>query len=244
MTTPTQGPTSEISQKILVALDVDSAEKARELVDQLKGRVGGFKIGLQLFSNSGPALVREFAAEGLKVFLDLKFHDIPNTVARAAEQVVSMGVWMFNVHAAGGKEMMSRTADAVADRAAVIGCEPPLLIGVTVLTSSDQQVLASTGVLGEVSVQVERLAMLASASGLNGVVASAREVPLIKAAVSDQNFLTVTPGIRSSSGTLEDQKRVTTVGDAIAAGSDFLVIGRPITGAQDPAAALEQIISE
>jgi orotidine-5'-phosphate decarboxylase len=237
-------PAINARDRIIVALDVETADEAREIVDQLNGRVGAFKIGLQLFTAAGPALVREFTGAGVSVFLDLKFHDIPNTVARASVEAARLGVWMFNVHAAGGSEMMRSAADAV-DKACVDeGLARPLITAVTVLTSGSAATLAETGVNEPVEHQVARLAGLASENGLDGVVASAREVPLIRTAVASRKFLAVTPGIRPNDATVDDQKRVTTIREAIAKGSDYVVIGRPVLKAADRAAAVEQLVRD
>jgi len=235
---------SDIRDRIIVALDVDSASDALSIARELSGNIGAFKIGLQLFTSCGPAVVREIVESGVKVFLDLKFHDIPNTVANAAVEAARLGVWMFNVHAAGGRRMMEQTIDAVEDVCNRENLKRPLIIGVTVLTSSDRNLLAETGVLSDVESQVVQLARLTSESGLDGVVASPHEVAAVRAAVPNPGFLTVTPGIRPISATQDDQKRVTTVGQALANGSDYIVIGRPIVAAADRRAALERIISE
>lgn len=235
---------SQIRDKIIVALDVDSAAEAKSIADELRGRVGAVKVGLQLFVAAGPDLVRELVENGHKVFLDLKFHDIPNTVAKAAIEAVKLGVWMFNVHAAGGSEMMKQTADVVAEASLAAGTTKPILIGVTVLTSSDRETLSETGVFADTGEQVVKLARLAHSAGLDGVVASPREVVAIRAAIADRNFITVTPGIRRMDATADDQKRVTTLGRALKSGTDYAVIGRPIIRAADRIAAVEDIVAE
>jgi orotidine-5'-phosphate decarboxylase len=228
--------------RILVALDVESATRATALADALRGVVGGFKIGKQLFTSEGPAVVRALADRGDQVFLDLKFHDIPNTVAGAVAAAVSTGAWMVNVHASGGRKMMQAAAAAASAGAARLGRPRPLVIGVTVLTSLDEAQLAETGAGGGLLNQVVRLARLAQDSGLDGVVASPQEITTIREACGP-DFLIVTPGIRPVAGELakDDQSRVMTPADAIAAGASYLVIGRPITGARDPQAAARQI---
>lgn len=231
-------------ERIIVALDVESADQARSIINELGSRVGAFKIGLQLFTAVEPDVVREVSATGVKVFLDLKFHDIPNTVAKAAVEAAKLGVWMFNVHTAGGSEMMKRTANEVGEYSSKTGVVKPLVIGVTVLTSSDAGTLTETGFTGDIEKQVVRLAQLAKSSGLDGVVASPREVMAIRDAVEDRSFITVTPGIRPIEATTNDQKRVTTLREAIAKGADYVVIGRPITQAKDRVAALETMIAE
>lgn len=230
--------------KIIVALDVDSASDAREIIKDLGDKVGAFKIGLQLFTTAGPEFVRAIATSGVKVFLDLKFHDIPNTVAKAGIEVAKLGVWMFNVHAAGGSEMMRRTANDVSEFCSTHGIAKPLVIGVTVLTSSNTDTLRETGFEGEIEQQVANLARLAHLSGLDGVVASPREVTAIRQAIEDTSFITVTPGIRPIAATTDDQKRVNTLREAIANGSDYVVIGRPITQAENRIDALEAMLAE
>lgn len=230
--------------KLIVALDVENAQKARELFHALKGVVGMFKIGSQLFTAAGPALVREIVAAGERVFLDLKFHDIPNTVAAAGVEATRLGVSIFNVHAAGGQEMMRCTAETVAECADSEGLARPLIIAVTILTSVNEAVLADVGYQAETSELVPRLALLAEASGLDGVVASPREVGMIRSVVKKQDFVIVTPGVRPAGSALFDQKRVTTPREAIIAGADFIVVGRPIIDAPDPARAARQIIGE
>jgi len=230
--------------QLIVALDVASAQKARELFKALQGVVGMFKIGSQLFTAAGPALVREIVAAGERVFLDLKFHDIPNTVAAAGVEATRLGVSIFNLHAAGGTEMMRRTAETVAECAASEGLARPLIIAVTVLTSANETTLAELGYDLDAAELVHRFALLAEASGLDGVVASPREVGIIRAAVKKPGFVVVTPGVRPAGSALFDQKRVTTPREAIVAGADFIVVGRPIIEASDPAGAALQIIDE
>lgn len=236
--------TSDASRRIIVALDVETADEARHIVRQLAGRVGAFKIGLQLFAAAGPSFVREIAGSGEKVFLDLKFHDIPNTVAKAGIEAARLGVWMFSVHTSGGDEMMRRTALEVAGFCSAENIERPRIIGVTVLTSLDTYTLRATGIEHSVDQQVERLARLAAESGLDGIVASPLEVAAIRASIGDPRFLIITPGVRPEFATKDDQKRVTTPAVALSAGSDYLVIGRPITSAEDQLATVEKICSE
>ncbi len=234
----------DLRERMIVALDVDSADKAREIVGELFGQVGAFKIGLQLFAAAGPEFVREIVNAGNKVFLDLKFHDIPNTVAKASVEAVRLGVWMFNVHTFGGSEMLRQTVREVNEVCVREGINRPLIIGVTVLTSANNEAMQEVGVTGDVESQVVKLSQLAAGCGLDGVVASPKEVIAVKKTVADPNFLAVTPGIRPSNATGDDQKRVTTFGQAVAAGADFVVIGRPIVQANDRLAALEQIVAE
>ena len=223
---------------VLVALDVDTPADAVALAETLLGTVGGYKIGLQLFTSGGPDIVRTFVDRGDRVFLDLKFHDIPNTVAGAVSAATALGVWMVNVHASGGPAMLQaarRAADEGADRR---GGPAPLVIAVTVLTSLDAAALAATGVTDDPITQVTRLARMTQDAGLDGVVASPREVAAIRQACGPE-FVIVTPGIRGGSATSgpDDQQRTATPTGAIEAGSSYLVIGRPITAAPDPRAA-------
>jgi len=233
---------------ILVALDVESAARAVELANLLRGSVGGFKIGKQLFTAAGPAMVRELTSRGDRVFLDLKFHDIPNTVAGAIQSAVSTGAWMVNVHCSGGSAMMKAAAEAATKAAAKASQPRPLVIGVTVLTSMTDEALKEIGITTPMLDQVVRLATLAKTSGLDGVVASPQEVRAIRNACG-AGFEIVTPGIRPAAlqGTLQqgkdDQARTMTPAEAIDAGATYLVIGRPITGAPDPKSAAEQILA-
>jgi orotidine-5'-phosphate decarboxylase len=226
---------------ILVALDVESAARAIALADTLRGSVGGFKIGKQLFTAAGPSMVRELTSRGDRVFLDLKFHDIPNTVAGAVQSAVATGAWMVNVHASGGSAMMKAAAEAARKTAEALGLPRPLVIAVTVLTSMDNEGLAEIGVARPMLDQVVHLATLAQASGLDGVVASPQEVRAIRSACGS-DFQIVTPGIRPADQQgKDDQARTLTPAQAIAAGSSYLVIGRPITAAPNPREAAEQI---
>ena len=233
--------------RLLVALDVDRAARARELTGALRGAAGGFKIGSQLFTAEGPAFVRALVDEGHRVFLDLKFHDIPNTVAGAVAAATSLGVWMLNVHASGGAAMMKAAAAAATDTAAARGTPPPLVIGVTVLTSLTTETLAEVGVRGRTAPeQVVDLARLARAAGLDGVVASPQETALIRTSVG-AGFTIVTPGIRgggASPAGADDQQRTLGPAEAVAAGADYIVVGRPIIAAPEPRAAAERILAD
>lgn len=234
-----------VKDKILVALDVESGRDALALADRLRGTVGGFKIGSRLFTAEGPAIVRALAERGDRVFLDLKFHDIPNTVATAVEAATALGVWMVNVHAAGGTAMMRAARSAAHEAAARRNVPPPLVIAVTVLTSMNQAVLAEAGVVIELMDQVLRLAELTQAAGLDGVVASPRETAAIRKRCGG-DFAIVTPGIRggSADATKGDQERTMTPVEAVTAGASYLVIGRPIIAAPDPLAAARAIAGD
>jgi orotidine-5'-phosphate decarboxylase len=232
------------NNKLIVALDVETQSEARRLVNALRGMVGMFKIGSQLFTAAGPSLVREIVDSGERIFLDLKFHDIPNTVAAAGVEATRLGVTLFNIHASGGSEMMRRTADSVAECAAREGLPRPLVIAVTVLTSADQATLAELGFDLDPEILVQRLALLAEASGMDGVVASARELSIVRSAVKKPDFVVVTPGVRPTGSVLFDQKRVTTPREAVLAGADYVVVGRPILEAPDPVQAAQRIVDE
>jgi orotidine-5'-phosphate decarboxylase len=226
-------PLSNPSQSVLVALDVPSAERALELVRQLEPHVGGFKIGLELFCASGPQIVEQIGPS--RVFLDLKFHDIPNTVAAACRVAARMGVKIFNVHCLGGLDMMRAAVDATRE------VNPNVhLIGVTVLTSHDADSLNRLGLQDSPREAVLRLADLARQAGLDGVVCSPREILPVRAACG-ADFLLVTPGIRPQNTDLGDQKRTLSPREALQAGANYLVVGRPLTGAPDPAAAAKKL---
>lgn len=243
-------PTIAMSEKlapkdrIIVALDVETAVEARAVVGEIGDAVGAYKIGLQLFTAAGGAFVREIVDSGAKIFLDLKFHDIPNTVAKASVEAARLGVWMFNVHALGGAEMLKKTVAELAETCAKENIERPKIIAVTVLTSSNDETLAETGIARKVDEQVLNLAQLTAKCGLDGVVASPLEAQLIRNNLEKNDFLIVTPGVRPIFATNDDQKRVMTPKDALAAGANYLVIGRPITKAADKLAAVERILAE
>lgn len=230
--------------RLIVALDVSTERRARELVESLRGIVGMFKIGSQLFTEAGPKIISEITSSGNGVFLDLKFHDIPNTVSCAAIAATRLGVSIFNVHASGGREMMRRAADAVSEVAIKEGLKRPSVIAVTVLTSFDASMLSEVGIGSEPATQVRRLSLLAEASGMDGVVASPHEVRAVRSTVTRSGFLIVTPGVRPVGALLNDQKRVMTPAQAIRAGADYIVVGRPITSAKDPVESTGQILEE
>jgi orotidine-5'-phosphate decarboxylase len=237
--------TEDGRDRLLVALDVDSGARAMALASALRGTVGGVKVGSRLFTAEGPALVRGLVAAGSRVFLDLKFHDIPNTVAQAIDAAVATGAWMINVHASGGRPMMEAAARAGREAAARLGCSPPLLIAVTVLTSMDASALRDTGVERPLLDHVVALARLAQAAGLQGVVASPQETVAIRQSCGP-DFVIVTPGIRGAAAGTEknDQARTMAPAEAVRAGASYLVVGRPILEAPDPVAAARAILAE
>ena len=253
---------SSPNQRVIVALDVSDRVCALRLIEQLSGLISFFKVGNELFTAEGPGLVREIVSAGLDVFLDLKFHDIPNTVAGGVSSARRLGVAITNVHASGGAEMMRAAAAAAGsseakprvgrvgrpatDRRAA-GTEGPLrpaVIGVTVLTSMDQPSLAQVGVLLDPASQAVKLARLARGAGLDGVVASPQEIGLIRENVNDPDFIIVTPGVRPAGSAAGDQKRVGSPAQAIRDGADYIVVGRPITASPDPKASAERILEE
>lgn len=226
------------NSQIIVALDFPSAEQALTLVERLHPERCRLKVGKELFTRSGPALVETLVGKGYDVFLDLKFHDIPNTVAAACSAAADLGVWMVNVHAQGGRRMMAAAKEAI-DAAS----HHPLLIAVTILTSMGDDDIHEVGLTGTPADNVKRLASLAEQSGTDGVVCSPREVAMLRNTIGEE-FKLVTPGIRPAWSAKGDQTRITTPADAIALGSNYLVIGRPITGADEPLDALARIEGE
>jgi orotidine-5'-phosphate decarboxylase len=236
---------SSLHRKVIFALDVPTLEETRRFVGLLQDRVGLFKVGLELFTAFGKEAVRAVQEEGGHVFLDLKLHDIPNTVSRAAEEAVKLGVEMFNVHATGGLEMMRETATRCRKLAQKLGRPAPTILAVTILTSLDEENLREIGLVGPLSARAVSLAELAKKAGIDGVVASPQEIIPIRQRCGEK-FIIVTPGIRpafAESGK-DDQKRVMTAKEAISAGADFIVIGRPVRLAPDPAAAMDKVLEE
>lgn len=231
------------SDKLIVALDVDTREKALALVDALKAETRFFKVGLELFSACGPGIVSAVKERGCEVFLDLKLHDIPTTVARAAAALTNLGASLFTVHALGGFDMMQRTAETVTATAARLGTPRPKIVAVTVLTSMDGKALKKVGIDAMIPDEVTALARLARDAGVDGVVASPQEARTIRADLG-QEFIIVTPGVRPGNTASDDQRRVATPREAIEYGASYLVIGRPVTAAADPAAAARAICAE
>lgn len=231
-------------EKLILALDVETADEAAKLVNLLQGRVGAFKVGLQLFTANGPAVVKMVQEKGQRVFLDLKFHDIPNTVARAVTEACKIGVFMLNLHASGGSEMMKAAVKAAKNASPAGKASRPILLAVTVLTSLNESILGEElGIQRPLREHVAHLAWMTRESGLDGVVASPQEIREIRAACGE-NFLIVTPGVRPSWAATGDQKRIMTPREAIEAGADYIVVGRPILAAPDPAEAADRIIQE
>jgi orotidine-5'-phosphate decarboxylase len=229
-------------ERLIVALDIDSLDQARELVRVLAADVGMFKVGKQLFTHAGPQAVRLIQELGGEIFLDLKFHDIPNTVAKAAIEATRMGVKMFNVHASGSLEMMRVTVKEVERVCRQEKRRKPIMLAVTVLTSLNQDDLKRVGVNGKVADQVVRLALLTKEAGMDGVVASPHEVADIREACG-RHFVIVTPGIRPAQSRRDDQQRVMSPQEAVRAGVDYIVVGRPILEADDPVAAARSIVA-
>ncbi|MGB4450188.1 MAG: orotidine-5'-phosphate decarboxylase [Tepidanaerobacteraceae bacterium] len=225
--------------KVIIALDTPDEQKALELVKLLKHKVSVFKVGLELFCSQGPVIVNKINDLGCKVFLDLKFHDIPNTVAGAARAALSTGAVMFNVHASGGREMLRKVRETV-DSADLP--EKPIVIAVTVLTSLDESDLNDINISKSPLEQVKTLALLTKESGLDGVVASPREITAIRE-VAGQDFVIVTPGVRPAWAQAGDQKRIMTPAEALDAGASYIVVGRPVTAAPNPVEAIDKLFS-
>jgi orotidine-5'-phosphate decarboxylase len=227
---------------IIVALDVPTAEEALKLVEQVAPVTGGFKIGSELFTSAGPEIIKRIRALGAPVFLDLKFHDIPNTVAKAVAAAVKLDVQMLTVHTSGGSEMLKAAEQIAQESAWRLGHAPPLVLGVTVLTSLDSNSLSEIGLDANVTRQVRRLANMANKAGLRGLVCSPREVAELRQMLPASSQL-VTPGIRAETDPPDDQKRTLTPREAISVGANWLVIGRPIYAAENPRAAAERILA-
>jgi len=230
-------------ERIIFALDVDHFTEAQHWVALLKDRIGMFKVGKQLFTHAGPKVIDMIRQKSQKAFLDLKFHDIPNTVARAGEEAARLNVTMFNLHALGGFEMMRKTLEATRATAKELGTSRPLILAVTLLTSMDEGTLKEVGIQGPIGEAVGRLALLAMNAGMDGVVASPQEIEIIRRRCGD-DFLIVTPGIRHPSNRKDDQRRTLSPREAIQAGANYLVIGRPIREAKDPLEAVERIMED
>jgi orotidine-5'-phosphate decarboxylase len=233
------------SERIILALDVDTEQQALNLVEKLAPHVGAFKVGMQLFNSAGPGIVGKINDLGGKVFADLKFHDIPNTVGAAGRVMTRLNVFMFNVHAAGGKEMLQTVVKEVQNEASRLNRKPPLVIAVTVLTSIAQEQLAQELLIPDLKVEevVVRWAQMAEQTGIDGVVCSPKEINAIRSTCPPE-FKIITPGIRPAWSEANDQKRITTPRAALDMGADYMVIGRPITQAPDPVAAAQRIIEE
>ncbi len=226
-------------ERLIVALDASSAAAAQKIVAAVGESASIYKVGMQLYTAEGPKIVRDLVASDRKVFLDLKFHDIPNTVASAVREAASLGVYMLTVHGSGGSKMLQAAAEAAKAGAG----NGPLVLAVTVLTSMDQDDMNSVGVAGKVADQVVKLARIAIQSGCGGVVASVQEAALLRKELGE-NFAIVTPGIRPAGSAIGDQARVATPAEAIAAGATHIVVGRPITGAGDPGQAAREVVAE
>jgi orotidine-5'-phosphate decarboxylase len=234
--------TTTIEDKIIIALDVGTKAEALALAIELpEARV--FKVGMELFTAEGPALLEEVAGLGKKAFLDLKYHDIPNTAAGAVRSAVRLGVQMLTLHASGGRDMLRRAVEAARSEADSAGRPKPILLGVTVLTSLKDEQLREVGIAAPVAEQVLRLARLAGEAGVDGVVCSPHEIAVIKRELG-REFLVVTPGIRPAWAATQDQKRIMTPAEAVLRGADYMVIGRPVTGAPSPRDAFALIVKE
>jgi len=230
-------------QRLIVAIDVNTIEKVKELVETLGDHVSYYKVGMELFYSVGSEVIAYLRSKGKDVFLDLKLHDIPNTVGHSLAALTGLGISMLNVHASGGPAMMAAGAKAVKEKAAMMGIEAPKLIAVTVLTSINQDEWSALGYEMDLSKQVVHLACLAKAAGIDGVVASPQEAAQIRAACGE-DFIIVTPGIRPSGSAINDQSRIATPAGALTNGAHHLVIGRPITAVADPKKAVEEILQE
>lgn len=229
--------------KIIFALDVEHFREAQHWVNLLKDRIGIFKVGKQLFTHAGPKVIDMIRQKGQKVFLDLKFHDIPNTVAKAGEEATKLNVTMFNLHALGGFEMMKKTVETSRAMAKSLSIPKPLILAVTLLTSMDEGMLKEVGIQGPLVEEVGRLALLSMKAGVDGVIASPQEIGIIRERCGNK-YLIVTPGIRLPTDKKDDQKRTLTPKEAILAGANYLVVGRPIREAKDPIEAVQRIMED
>lgn len=235
---------NDFKNPIIIALDVDTMEQAENLVNKLGPFAGGFKVGMQLYNSVGPESVLRLREKNVPVFVDLKLHDIPNTVAGAARVLTRHGAAILNVHAAGGVDMMAAAADASREEAARTGIKPPLVIAVTVLTSISQDVFnKEIGITGSIKERVVSWALLAREAGLDGVVASPLEITPIRKACGE-DFVIITPGVRPAGAAADDQRRTMTPGEAVRLGANYLVVGRPVTAAPDQVKALCTILDE
>ncbi len=242
--TENRNPQISTRERIVLALDVDDDREALAIVAELKDSVGLFKVGHQLFTAYGPDIVRRIIGMGGRVFLDLKYHDIPNTVAKASAEAVKLGVSIFNVHALGGLDMMKASVEATNEAAHARNLPVPLMLAVTILTSMDEANLRKElKITRSLKREVSHLARLAQRAGMHGVVASPQEISMLRKAVRGQ-FVILTPGVRPAWATKDDQKRIMTPNEAVAAGADYLVVGRPVLKAQDRKAAVEKIVEE
>ncbi len=234
-----------VVDRLVLALDVDNDREALGIVSELKDAVGMFKVGHQLFTAYGPDIVRRILGMGGRVFLDLKYHDIPNTVAKASAEAVKLGVSIFNVHALGGLDMMKASAEAAKEAALKYGLPSPIVLAVTVLTSMDEKNLRKElKITRSLQREVSHLARLAQRAGMHGVVASPQEIKMLRRAVRGGHFVLLTPGVRPEWAGKDDQKRIMTPGEAVAAGADYLVVGRPVLKAPDRRTAVEKILEE
>ncbi|MEW6616227.1 MAG: orotidine-5'-phosphate decarboxylase [Thermodesulfobacteriota bacterium] len=232
-----------LKNRIIIALDVDNLQDAKRLVEQLRDYAGVFKVGKQLYTNTGPEVLEIIHKNEGEVFLDLKFHDIPNTVAKAGQEAVKLKVFMYNLHALGGFDMMRMAVDFTKAKAMELNIPKPIVLAVTLLTSLNEKDLREVGIDYSVDEEVLRLAKLSKKAGVDGVVASPREVRIIRENLNE-DFLIVTPGIRPNPEIIDDQKRIMTPKEAILAGSDFIVIGRPIIEAADPVESAKGILED
>jgi orotidine-5'-phosphate decarboxylase len=233
----------EPRERLIFALDVEHFSEAQELVGLLRGHVGLFKVGKQLFTHSGPKVIDMIRRKGERAFLDLKFHDIPHTVAKATEEVAKLSAAMLTIHSMGGYEMMKRAVESSRSVAKQLNIPKPLILAVTILTSMDETILKEVGIKAPLEQQVVRLATLAKRAGVHGVVASPWEIRLIRDHCGP-HFLIVTPGVRPAFVAKDDQKRTLTPGEAIRAGADYIVVGRPVKDAVDPVKAADEIVEE